>query len=309
MPDSTPPPWVDDFFPFATPAALARLVDIAWQHATREGYYEWCELLSHYGFMFDLECVPSPPEGWECSPEFGEGTRRLGVPFLAPPEFVPFGALGDGGYVGWFVPAPELGREDHPVGLVTGHERGAVQVGRDTRSGLEWMLSWTLYRWQTDASRWAATEARSHKLLDRLARELGLHPHPDRGLIPQGSPVFDVPAGWRHVPGDDGVGVLAATDAFSGHAPVVGCVLEDDQPLELALADASRMLDAGYPATALLGLKNAFANGPGCRFADLKPLWKQVYRDLGRPQLADRLDEMTESMYQDLPCFCDAPHV
>jgi hypothetical protein len=37
-----------------------------------------------------------------------------------------------------------------------------------------------------------------------------------------------------------------------------------------------RALDAGHPATALLGLKDTFVNSPTCYFADLKPLWARA---------------------------------
>jgi hypothetical protein len=116
--------------------------------------------------------------------------------------------------------------------------------------------------------------------------------------------IFDIPAGWRYEPGDDGVGVLAAADAFADRMPIEFGEGAADQ----ALAAADRLLDAGNPATALLGLKNTFAAMPTCYFTDLKPLWAQAYRDLGRAQLADRLDSMA-TMYAGLGCHCPTPHL
>ncbi|MEU9126307.1 hypothetical protein AB0C96_42010 [Streptomyces sp. NPDC048506] len=33
MTDLTPPPWIDDLFPFPTPPTLRPLIDIAWRDA------------------------------------------------------------------------------------------------------------------------------------------------------------------------------------------------------------------------------------------------------------------------------------
>ncbi|MEU6711231.1 hypothetical protein ABZ897_07080 [Nonomuraea sp. NPDC046802] len=335
MTDSTAPPWADDLFPFPTPPALRTLVDIAWQHAypfyEENETYDYCLLESHFDFMFDLDMIPRPPEGCDCYPEFDE-RRQPSMPLYATPEFIPFGALGTGGYVGWLVPAPELGRLDHPVALASGHDYGVTLIGADTRDGLEFMLSWTLRRsredeepappeWR-DKDTWLAqnqwlidARAQRRNLIDRLATELDVHPDPDRshpGSSWRDSVVvrdnefdiaFDVPDGWRHENGDDGIGVLAPADAYADEEPYVSW---QSSPFDLVLAAASQLLDDGHPASALLGLKDTFVNGPPCYFADLKPLWARAYRDLGRPGFAERLELMT-LMYQG-PCDCRNPH-
>ncbi|NBE99357.1 hypothetical protein FE391_32955 [Nonomuraea sp. KC401] len=331
MTDSTPPPWVDDLFPFPTPPALRTLVDIAWRAAYENDGYDHTLLISHYGFMFDLATIPRPPEGCDVAPELADHDRQLPVPHFATPEFVPFGSLGDGGDVGWLVPAPELRRRDHPVALAGGHDHGVTLIGADTRTGLEFMLSWALRRWREnpvpkppawrDPDVWLAQNRRlidartkKRRLAERLASELRVHPDPDRAFPgswwkgttvcadPEFDIVFDVPEGWRHEPGADGIGVLAPADAYADRRPVAA-----DRPLlEPELIAAAGRLDAGYPATALLGLKDTFVNGPSCYFADLKPLWARAYRDLGRPEYADRLELMAPS-YQG-SCDCPTPH-
>ncbi len=253
MTDSAPA-WVDDLFPFPTPPALRVLVDIAWQHAydryREDGSFDHTLVESHYDVMFDLAAVPRPPEGCDCYPEFTERSRQPVPPMYATPEFVPFGALGDGGDVGWLVPAPELQRLDHPVALASGHDHGVTLIGADTRAGLEFMLSRVLRRLRADPvptpppgrdpAGWLArnqwrvdARARHQGLVDRLAAELGVHPDPDRcppgshwdgtALVrdTDGGVAFDVPAGWRHEPGADGIGVLAAAGAYAGADPVV----------------------------------------------------------------------------------------
>ncbi|PUB25503.1 hypothetical protein C8K30_107256 [Promicromonospora sp. AC04] len=325
MTESTPPPWVDDLFPFPTPPALRTLIDVAWQAAYdfyRENEsFDHTLLESHYDFMFDLEATPRPLAGWDAYPEVDDQDRRLRVPHFATPEFVPFGSLGDGGSVGWLVPAPELGRLDHPVVLASGHDHGVTQIGPDTRAGLEFMLSRALRRWREDPDPeppawrdrdvWLAqnqwridSRAKDRGLVDRLAAELGVHPDPE--LTSPGSRwsgtavqqdsefdiVLDVPEGWRHEPGADGVGVLAPADAYNDREPVV-YFSSWESSLEPALATAEHLLDTGYPASALLGLKDVFVNAETSCFADLKPLWARAYRDLGRPGHAERLDLMT----------------
>ncbi|MBT2233442.1 hypothetical protein [Nonomuraea sp. NEAU-A123] len=335
MTASTPPPWVDDLFPFPTPPALRTLIDIAWQDAydfyEENESYDYTLLVSHYDFMFDLATIPRPPDGCDAYPEFADQDRQLSLPHFATPEFVPFGSLGDGGGVGWLVPAPELGRLDHPVALANGHEHGVTPIGADTRTGLEFMLSWALRRWHEDpdpeppawrdADVWLAqnqwridARAKDRRLVDRLSAELRVHPDPDRtfpGSWWEGATVrkdaeydiaFDVPEGWRHEPGADGIGVLAPADAYADREPVAA----DRPPLGPELIAAECWLDAGYPATALLALKDTFVNGPSCYFADLKPLWERAYRDLGRLEYAAHLDLMAPS--HQVPCYCPTPH-
>lgn len=207
MTDPTPPGWVDDLFPFPTPTALRTLLDIAWQSAyvsyQENGSYDYTLLLTHYGFMFDLAAIPRPPEDCDAYPEFTDRDRRESLPHFATPEFVPFGSLGDGGDVGWLVPAPELGRLDHPVALASGHDHGVTPIGADTPEGLEFMLSRALREWREDPDpRPSASRDAGRRLVDRLAAELRVRPDPDSGHTPGGSDtVFDVPEGWRHEPG------------------------------------------------------------------------------------------------------------
>ncbi|MFC7582664.1 hypothetical protein ACFQYP_01755 [Nonomuraea antimicrobica] len=288
MTDSPPPAWTDDLFRFATPSAFAALVEIAWQANTQDEYYDTCMMQTHYDFMFDLWAIPRPPQGWEDQ----EGSEFVDVPpeppFFATPEFVPFGSLGDGTCIGWAVPAPELGGADHPVVLVGPDEPGAVVVGQDTRAGLEFMLSRTLRRWRE-----RPPSRDDRELLDRLVAEVGLRPDPDRELATDAPIPFEVPAGWRHESSADGIGVLAPDDAFTDEGAVVADVpWGKPWALEPVLDDASQLLDAGYPATALLGLRDTFHTSYPY-FSELRPLWARAYRDLGRPQLAEDLDLMT----------------
>jgi hypothetical protein len=322
--DSALPAWRDDLFPFPTPRAFRALVDIAWQAACtlyRESEtYAYGLLEIHYDFMFDLAVIPRPPDGWECYPEFDDKARKPPIPLFATPEFVPFGVLGDGGYIGWLVPAPELGRLDHPVALASGHDFGVTLIGENTRIGLEFMLSRALRRFREDPEPALADwRAQDRQLIDRLAAELGVHPDPDRkypgsswgyGWVVERDTrfqiEFDIPDGWRHETGEDGIGVLAPDDVYADRPPVVADVGLRNEPLEPVLAAAARSLDSGHPATALLGLKDTFVNAPSCYFGYLKPLWAQAYRDLGRPEFAERLDLMTP-IYQD-SCYCRTPH-
>lgn len=139
-----------------------------------------------------------------------------------------------------------------------------------------------------------------------------MHPDLERGQWPDRNSdeattlSFEVPPHWGTSRETTPSGVLAPAEAFAEWESVVARV-EFDEPLAPALADAAQQLDAGYPATALLGLKDTFVYTPVCYFAELKPLWVRAYRDLGRPQLVATLDLMT-AMYDGLPCFCATPH-
>lgn len=287
MTESPPPAWADDLFRFATPPAFAALVDIAWQANTRDGYYDTCMMETHYDFMFDLWAIPRPPEGWDVDYPDSVGAPPE-LPLFATPEFVPFGLFDDGTSIGWAVPAPELGRSDHPVVLVCSDEPGAVFVGKDTGAGLEFMLSRTLRRWRE-----RPPSSDDRELLDRLVAEAGLRPDPDREFAMNAPITFEVPEGWRHERSADGIGVLAPADAFTDEGAIVADVpWGKPWALEPVLADAAQLLDGGYPATALLGLRDTFHTSYSY-FRELRPLWARAYRDLGRPQLAEDLDRMT----------------
>ncbi|WP_436637559.1 hypothetical protein [Actinomadura kijaniata] len=241
--------------------------------------------------MFDLESTPGAPDGWESAHAPTRQDHVPPVPLFAIPELVQFGHLGTGTYVGWVVPAPELRGTDHPVALF-GQDPGARIIGRDTRAGLEWMLSLGL--------RQAHLRADDRALIARLVAELDLHPTPEYGITPDGFDVvvsleLTVPAGWRHEPDVNGagIGVLALADAFTDRSYVYA-----GGHLDEILAEAERLLEAGFPATALVELIDAFHDDRH-RFAHLDSLWARAYQDLGRPRSAARLDTMLP-LYQRL---------
>ena len=77
----TAPPWVDDLFPFPTPAPFALVMDLAWQKATREGYYDLCEFGTTF-LMFDFAAAPAPRKGGSArrsSSAGADGPTRLAV--------------------------------------------------------------------------------------------------------------------------------------------------------------------------------------------------------------------------------------
>ncbi|MCP2341599.1 hypothetical protein [Actinomadura rupiterrae] len=284
----TPPPsWLDDLFPFPTPPALAKVVDIAWEEGFlgtdlyEEGLYDPYRVQGSFALPFDLCEVPQAPDGWEdCYPE-GVFRRHI-VPFWSVPELLPFADLGSGTYIGWVVPAPELGRTDHPVASF-GHKKPGV-IGRDTMDGLAFLLALALR---------SGGEHREAQVA-RLAAELGLEPRPEYGVSPDGSDAeipldLAAPTGWRHEPDPSGIGigVLAPHDAFADEYP------RFTGEIDAILDDASRLLDAGRPASALLGLTAAYHEDEQ-RIPELYPLWARAYDDLGRPLLRERLDVMLE---------------
>ncbi|MEU9504448.1 hypothetical protein [Streptomyces sp. NPDC048196] len=285
---TTPPRWTDDLFPFPTPPALAKVIDIAWEEGFlttdlyEEGLYDAGRVQTSLALPFDLCEVPLAPQGWEYC-YAGKASRRHHVPFMSVPELLPFADLGTGTRVGWVVPAPELGRTDHPVASF-GHKEPGV-IGRNTLDGLTFLLSLAL----------RSGGERRRTQVARLSAELGIHPTPEYGLTPSGRSDAEVPldlappAGWRHEPDPSGigVGVLAPNDAFAEEYPAF------TGDTDFILADASRMLDAGYPASALLGLTAAYHENVE-RLPDLHPLWARAYDDLGRTLLRERLDVMLQ---------------
>jgi hypothetical protein len=298
--EQVPPAEPDAGGPFAvpTPSAWAALLERAREDVAAAGQ------------------PPAAVAGW--SPVLTllgvAGSPGPAAALAAPPELVPFAALdGHGsGYrgdragdapltgracLGWLVPAPELGRWDHPVGIVDAAEPATVfQLGRDTRSGIERFVK--LLRRDLTARTAADTTGTAyakvapiHRELGRLVeilqirRQYGVNAGPWRGALPE----FEVPPGWRHERGADGVGVLAPADAFADDAAAPPDPTPHDAP-----AAATALLDAGAPASALLVVKNAFATSPrpDRDLGALRPAWERAYTDLGRPQLIRRLAEL-----------------
>ncbi|MFI8850092.1 hypothetical protein ACIGW3_07810 [Streptomyces sp. NPDC053499] len=288
---TTPPRWTDDLFPFPTPPALAKVIDIVWEEEFlmrdlyEEGLYDAGRVQGSLALPFDLCEVPLAPQGWEYC-YAGEVFRRHHIPFMSVPELLPFADLGTGTCIGWVVPAPELGRTDHPVASF-GHKEPCV-IGRNTLDGLTFLLSLALR---------SGEDCRRTRVA-RLSAELGIHPTPEYGVTPDGCDAevpLDLapPAGWRHEPDPSGIGigVLAPNDAFADEYPSF------TGETDTILADASRMLDAGRPASALLGLTAAYHEDP-LGLPDLHPSWARAYDDLDRPLFRERLDVMLEDHQQ-----------
>jgi hypothetical protein len=296
-PPEPEPPDPDGPFPVPTPAPFAALLDDVRRSVEAAG-----EPPAAAGtWLRPLSLVGLP---WQ----------DPAVAFTAPPELVPFaellqercgftGDLGSGhAYLGWIVPAPELGAWDHPVGLVDAAEPAVVhQLGPDTRAGFRRYVEllvpesrlWSR-RQATSAeglATWAVVKATGDDV-DALMKPLGIrwgwtwNPGPWRGTATS----FATPPGWRHERGTDGIGVLAPVEAFADQPP--------EPTPDRAAADAARLLDAGAPASALWLVKEVFARShePGRRFGELRPLWARAYADLGRPQLHARLDAMAYAL-------------
>ncbi|MGW2631481.1 hypothetical protein ACWC2K_19380 [Streptomyces chattanoogensis] len=101
------------------------------------------------------------------------------------------------------------------------------------------------------------------------------------------------PAGWRHEPDPSGIsiGVLAPNGTFGDEYPSF------TGKTDTILADVSRMLDAGHPASALLRLTATYHEDVQ-RLPDLHLLWARAYDDLDRPLFRERLDVMLDSHHQ-----------
>ena len=229
------------------PRQVVALAEAAFEHATREGFVNDTDYLSFAGVGFDLAGLAQRPAWPECEAHSYPCT---------PPELFVFGSPGvDGVHYGFVVHTPEV--SPYPLGALN---------PMDSAGGV---------------------------------RALGATPDELTALMgPTGSgaSVFDpgwpviapkVPAGWRHVPTSDGIGVLAPHEAFGerpeidlGHYAVLA-------PVERA---ATRALMQGHAATSLWVLREFFANnhsGDAVSARASLRLMAQAYRALDRPLLAE----------------------
>jgi hypothetical protein len=328
MPETTEPSWGDHPLPDPVPEAWHAVVATIRAEVDRYAGGDRHKLATR---SWALTLLSLRPDGDWAFPTFPRQVVRPAVAFAAPPELVPFvrldgdrtGYVGYGrsasGWLGWVIAAPELGRPDHPVALVDLDWPASVHgLGKDTRAGLAMYFSLLsildMPEWLGMDSSVGSYQGWMRQVDEDIAKiwnALGLEhprfPEPGSPGWPPSwfdrRPELDVPPGWRHEPCADNVGVLAPADAFTAERPRLP---RPGQPIDLAelLADAERLLDAGAPASALLLVKEAFVRGEnerrrkrnaqGQQDVDrLKPLWVRAYTDLGRPQLADRVDLVT----------------
>jgi hypothetical protein len=228
-----------------------------------------------------------------------------------PPELFPFGSMGaDGHHDGYVIHAPELSAEDYSVGSYCPMDsEGVVFKGSGTLDAFEAMMSFSLASAADELDDLAADEdsldddeegewieqerkklSQRVELIAAVARTFGLAPAteksgreygPDRNGLPV--PPF-IPVGWRHVLSSDWIGVLAPASAFQTHA---GPSVTVNTPPENVVAAARAALDAGFPATALLDLREAY----WLHRHDQRRLYVDVlaeaYEALGRPVLAE----------------------
>lgn len=191
-----------------------------------------------------------------------------------PTELFPFGRPGvDGIHFGYLIHDVKLG-PDFAVGYFCPMDLDGVQhVGVDTLDGLGTLLSRRLC---DSIEKPVADQIRA------LAKILGVKASKSRnrqkagwgfGLPSDNLPVVKnrVPKNWKEVKTQDGLGVLAATSAFTSKS-MKGSWRER----------ATRLLDDGYPGSALVVVRDAAWNdalNPG----EVSDLLQRAYTDLERP--------------------------
>ena len=266
-------------FGIAVPVAFVSLVQVVFRAA--RGNHEFFS-----SFWDDVFGLRPSRELWESvlKPGTPEPHWECRYP-TTPPELVPIGDRGvDGAHVGFVVHAPELDREDYPVGYFCPMDGdGVMLAGCDTRHFVARRLSYLLGCWRDYATKTAEETARSSiipigqdatAIVDSLKKKytedekryatvvetmreaLGVSARPDSecswcdGYLP--SPT--VPQAWSYRCSDDRVGVLARKRFF---AP--GPVLEFEFRTEWrkCLNEARRSSTRGYAATALYYLREA----------------------------------------------------
>lgn len=204
-----------------------------------------------------------------------------------PLEILPFcWNGGDALHYGWAVLAPELGASDHPCVSFSPMDDHAVWLGDDTKQALESLLVGVMAGWTAWGRERGQQSPDGRQLWRDACRALKLRPdlgsaaitpgaRSKRGLRP------DVPPGWRYVPTDDGIGVLAEAGAF---AP--GTIrVKNPGDLDGWRTTARVFLDDGYPGSALAVLKSLSLYEPAT-----VALMREAYGRLGRDLHAERAE-------------------
>lgn len=187
-----------------------------------------------------------------------------------PPELFPISRTRvDGEHWGYVVHAPELHEDDFPLATYCPMDSdGVLPLGMNTRDAWVRLLA--------DSSGELPRD-----FVERVTDELKLTA-PSEALPEKLVPFC--PRGWRYLPTQDGVGVLAPSEAFDNdlHPPALGTS-------DSLLATVVHALESRRPATALALIKEAWwQSGDPEEFLLLfHDVWIASYEALDRKVLAD----------------------
>ncbi len=199
-----------------------------------------------------------------------------------PVELFPFARPGvDGIHFGWVVHRL-ADAADYPVGQVCpADSNGTVQAGANTRDALENLLIFGIAN---------HGEPEELELIQTVAREIGITPNREKPGSDLSDPascprvVPTLPPGWKFMTTLDGIGVMAEESRFD---PAHGQTYTPESEMP-DLADfkdkAEESLAAGFPASALVHLRNYICDPPG--WEDYGPSMVEIYEALDRPLLA-----------------------
>jgi hypothetical protein len=186
-----------------------------------------------------------------------------------PAEMFPFGWTGvDGCHLGHVIHAPELGREDHPIGYMDPYSDGPYWYGDDSLQGLNNCLA--------HSAEMSSDNAEESEILEseRIFQNLGFSPT-QWGSVQlfqtggDGRSMNPAPqTGYVHIQTSDKVGVFAPKETFSGAE-------QDLTSLDLQSSDR-------YLARAV----GCIERSPASALCLLKELW---CRHLHRPQVAQHM--------------------
>jgi hypothetical protein len=253
-------------FGFRLPDALYRVLEAAWK---KEGGYGH-EFEGHFHAVTGLT--------------FGGAECRYDH---TPPELFPVGYLGvDGVHYGCVIHAPENAKSDYPFAQFSPvDEEGLIWVGRNAAEGLESLVSMRLDLLEAEELTPEETEDAREKLAE-LQQILKIEPSSAKaGRVFDPEP--EVPAGWRYLGTDDQVGVLAPESAFS---PTDPHRFDPAWPAAIFADRANKALDKEHPATALFYAREGWWllwSKDDRGKADLRDVFADAYRALGRGKLAD----------------------
>ncbi len=210
-----------------------------------------------------------------------------------PPELFPFGNTGcDGIHLGYVIHDERIA-DDFPVGQMCpmDHE-GVTSIGSDTRDAFLNIFSNQLIEITDDEP---SEREIIRDRIRRASRVLDIEPDPSKAWpIDFGFELYDktsfpsvdqsTPEGWVCLPTLDRLGVLAPEwTAHPAHCGQAGRVeaYHERVVLDECLKDSDKWLAAGYPASALVALRNALMFDPDPSLFDRLA---KVYEQLDRPR-------------------------
>jgi hypothetical protein len=275
---------INSFYGFNLPSSLISIMSFLNRFKSTEDYRQ---IVGDYDFpcvYYSTETVRELMNSNNSCQSTQENSHSLylGRYDKTPLELFPiFNLRMDGIHYGYVVHAPELGESDyHMAEYAPAEFTPASLIGLNTFEGFNYFLNEAkeqirelnpsfLYKFETQIL------VPIQEIFETTRNSIS---NADKSN-------FSIPYNWKMMPTLDGLGVLAPNDAFtSSKIQAISEILDD------VLAQIDHLVEAGYPASALILARDFYWKADFTTFLAISSGLKKIYRALGRESLVKEVD-------------------